>query len=87
MSLLQRFFATKPTSASVAKERLSLILARESASGTSGYDFIPELQRELLAVLSKYVQVDLNDIVVQRERQGNLDVLEVKIELPEPPAR
>jgi len=38
----------------------------------------------LIAVISKYVAINPNDIKVNLERQDNFDVLEVKIELPEP---
>ena len=41
------------------------------------------LQRELLAVISKYVAVNLEDIKVHMEREGDFEVLEVKIEMPE----
>jgi cell division topological specificity factor len=34
-------------------------------------------------VISKYVKINLNDIKVNLERQDNLEVLEVKIELPD----
>jgi cell division topological specificity factor len=36
-----------------------------------------------VAVISKYVSINPQDIKVQLERQDNLEVLEVKIELPE----
>jgi len=36
-----------------------------------------------VAVISKYVSIKPDDIKVHLERQDNLDVLEVKIELPE----
>jgi len=41
------------------------------------------LQRELVDVVCKYIKIDPKDIKVNVERQENLDVLEVKIELPE----
>ena len=44
---------------------------------------LPQLQRELLAVISKYVSINPDDIKVHMERQDDLEVLEVKIELPE----
>jgi hypothetical protein len=50
---------------------------------TSQQDFLPDLQKELIAVISKYVAVNPDDIKVHMERQDNLEVLEVKIELPE----
>ena len=36
-----------------------------------------------MIVISKYVKISLADIKVNLERQENLEVLEVKIELPE----
>ena len=46
-------------------------------------DYLPALQRELVAVISKYVKINPDDLKVSLERQDNLEVLEVKIELPE----
>jgi cell division topological specificity factor len=37
----------------------------------------------LIAVISKYININPDDIKVNLERQDNLDVLEVKIELPD----
>ena len=50
---------------------------------TASPDFLPELQRELIAVIGKYIKIDHRDIKVNLERQDNMEVLEVKIELPE----
>ncbi len=36
-----------------------------------------------MAVISKYVSIKAEDIKVHLERQENLEVLQVKIELPE----
>ena len=70
--------------ASVAKERLQIILAHErSGRNAAEPDYLPDLQRELIAVISKYVKINPDDIKVNLERQGNLEVLEVKIELPD----
>jgi cell division topological specificity factor len=44
---------------------------------------LPDLQRELVAVISKYIKINPEDIKVNLERQDNLEVLEVKIELPD----
>ena len=85
MSMLSFLLGEKKKSASVAKERLQIILARERVGGreSSRPDYLPALQKELMAVISKYVDINPNDIKVQLERQENLEVLEVKIELPE----
>jgi cell division topological specificity factor len=84
MSLLSLLFGNKPKSAAVAKERLQIILARERAAGGRGQpDFLPELQKELIQVISRYVSINPEDIRVSLEKQGNLEVLEVNIVLPE----
>ena len=84
MSIISMLLGEKKKSASVAKERLQIILARERVGGSSAQpDYLPALQRELMAVVSKYVSINPEDIKVQLERQDNLEVLEVKIELPE----
>ncbi len=82
MSLLSLLFVQKQKSAVVAKERLQLIIARERGSQGSP-DFLPALQKELIQVISKYVNVDHDDIKVSLEKQGNFEVLEVNIVLPD----
>lgn len=85
MSLLSFLLGEKKKTANVAKERLQIILAHERSarSPRRGPDWLPALQRELLAVLSKYVSVKSDDIKVNVERQDDLEVLDIKIELPE----
>jgi cell division topological specificity factor len=84
MSLLTFFLGEKKKTATVAKERLQIILAHERGGrGSASLSYLPDLQRELVAVISKYVTVGANDIKVHVERQDDLEVLEVKIELPE----
>jgi cell division topological specificity factor len=84
MSLLSFLLGEKKKTASVAKERLQIILAHErSGRGESRPDYLPALQRELMAVISKYVSIKPEDIKVNLERQDNLEVLQVKIELPD----
>lgn len=84
MSFFSFFLGEKKKTANVAKERLQIILAHErSARNPSTPDYLPDLQRELIAVISKYVKINPDDIKVNLERQDNLEVLEVKIELPD----
>ena len=83
-SFLSFLLGEKKKTASVAKERLQIILAHErSGSRSHQPDYLPALQRDLVAVISKYIAIAPEDIKVNLERQDNLDVLEVKIELPE----
>jgi cell division topological specificity factor len=81
MGFFSFFLGEKKKTATVAKERLQLILAHERNSTSDNADYLPKLQRELMAVIAKYVNVNPDDIKVQMDRQGNLEVLEVKIEL------
>ena len=83
MSFLSMLLGQRKTSANVAKERLQIILAHERGSSNASPDYLPALQKELIAVISKYVNVNPDDITVQLENQGNLSVLEVKIEMPQ----
>ena len=82
MALLSFLFANKPKSASAAKERLQIIIARER-NGRAGPDFLPALHKELIAVISKYVKVNPDDINISVNNQGNLEVLDVNVVLPE----
>lgn len=68
--------------ANVAKDRLQLILINERGIDGVSPDYLPRLQKELIEVISRYVQIDSDDIQVHLDRQDALEVLEVKIELP-----
>lgn len=81
MSFLSFLLGEKKTSASVAKDRLQLILINERGDGMAP-DYLPKLQQELVAVISKYVKINPEDIKVNLDRQDSLEILEVKIELP-----
>jgi cell division topological specificity factor len=82
MSLLNYFRKSKTGSASVAKERLQILIAHEHGSrGQPSY--FPKLQKELLAVVQKYVKISQKDISVKHERDENQDILEVNIILPD----
>jgi cell division topological specificity factor len=84
MSLFSFLLGEKKKTASVAKERLQIILAHERSSlGGKRPNYLPELQRELIAVISKYVSIKAEDIKVNLEKQDDLEVLQVKIELPD----
>lgn len=84
MSLIDLLFGKKQKTASVARDRLQIIIAQERvATGENAPDYLPTLRKELLEVLSKYVNVSLDDIRISQEKQDGLDVLELNITLPE----
>ena len=82
MSILSYFFGEKKKTASLARERLQIILAHER-NGRNTPDYLPQLQKELIAVISKYVAINPDDIIVQLDRKDDFEILEVNIVLSE----
>ncbi|WP_031435023.1 cell division topological specificity factor MinE [Methylomarinum vadi] len=82
MSLLDYFRSTKPRSASVAKERLQILVAHERAARNRP-SYLPKLQQEILAVVQKYVSVDEDAISVNFEQDEDQETLELNIVLPD----
>ena len=82
MTVLSFLLGEKKTSASVAKDRLQLILINERGDGITP-DYLPRLQKELVEVISRYVKINPDDIKVNLDRQDSLEILEVKIEMPQ----
>jgi cell division topological specificity factor len=77
------YFKRTPKSASLAKDRLSIIVAREHTGGRKTPDYLPQLQQELLAVLARYEVIDLANVSVNVERSGDTEVLELNVVLPD----
>ena len=81
------YFRRVQKPAAVAKDRLSVIVARERAATRGGPDYLPQLQQELLAVLAKYEKIDISNVSISLDRSGECDVLELDIMLPEAAAQ
>ena len=72
----------RPETASIARERLRIIVAQERRE-RGAPDYLPLLRRELLEVIRKYVNVDQEAIDVHVESDGAHAVLELSVALPE----
>ncbi|MGL9735252.1 MAG: cell division topological specificity factor MinE [Symbiopectobacterium sp.] len=84
MALLDFFLSCKKNTANIAKERLQIIVA-ERRHGDSEPHYLPQLKRDILAVICKYVQIDPEMVMVQLEKKGDdISVLELNVTLPEP---
>ncbi len=81
MSLFD-FLRPKKNTAHIAKERLRIIVAQERTN-RGGPDYLPELQRELLALIKKYVHVGADAVKVEIAKDGDHDVLDISVSLPE----
>ena len=76
------FLKAKKNTAETAKNRLQIIIAQERTS-RGGPDYLPLLQRELLEVIRKYVNVDVEAVKVDLVKDGEHDVLDISVALPE----
>jgi cell division topological specificity factor len=82
LKLLDFFLGNRPRSADAAKDRLQLIIVRDRAATGEGPDFLPMLQKDLIEVVRKYVDIGDDKVSVDVDRRDNLSMLEVNIELP-----
>jgi cell division topological specificity factor len=83
MAFLDYFRRSRSRSASVAKDRLSIIVAREHGGSRGKLKYLPQLKAELLQVLAKYERIDLDQVTVNVEHNGNCEVLELNVILSE----
>ena len=82
MSLIDYFKARKKSSASVAKDRLQIIVSHERSKRNQP-DYLPDLQRDLVAVIRKYIPINDDMVQVSLDNSDDHSVLELNITLPE----
>jgi len=75
MSFLSSIFGKKKSSASVAKDRLTIMLAHERVNCKLPY--LDDLRNDLIEVIKKYTSVD--DIKITSNNNQSIDMLEVEI--------
>jgi cell division topological specificity factor len=81
MGLLGFFKEEPKATASIAKERLQVLVAHER-SQRNAPEFLPAMQRDIMAVISKYIELDDDQIQVHIDNHDQLSVLEVNVTLP-----
>lgn len=83
MGLLDLFLRSRPKgTANVAKERLQILVAHDRAERHRP-PYLKKLEREILEVIRKYVEIDLGAVSVNYEHGDTHEVLELNIVLPE----
>ncbi|GAA0472378.1 MULTISPECIES: cell division topological specificity factor MinE [Tatumella] len=83
MALLDFFLSRKKNTANIAKERLQIIVA-ERRRGDSEPHYLPQLKRDILEVICKYVKIDPDMVTVQLDQKGeDISILELNVTLPE----
>lgn len=77
------FFRRQPrdSSADTAKDRLSILLAHERG-GRSSPDVLPMIQREIMEVIQRHMNVGKDSVDIRIERGDDFSTLEINIELP-----
>ncbi len=76
------YLRRRNTTASVAKERLQIIISHERNQRNTP-DYLPKLQEEILAVIAKYVPINREQVTVNLERMGDNSVLELNVTVPD----
>ena len=80
MRLFELLFPERRNSAAVARDRLKIVLAHERASRNAP-EFLPALQKELLDVIGRYVEINSDMLRVNLGRSGDTSLLEINVEI------
>jgi len=78
MTLFERMFGKKKSSAGNAKARLKVMLATERADCHIPY--LEDLKREILGIVQKYTG-STSDVNIKTEKNNDIDMLELEITL------
>ena len=80
MRLLDLLFPERRNSAVIAKDRLKIVLAHERASRNAP-DFLPALQKDLLGVVRRYVEIRDDMLRINVGKSGDTSLLEINVEI------
>jgi cell division topological specificity factor len=80
MRLLDFLFPERRNTAAIARDRLKIVLAHERASAQAP-DFLPALQKDLLEVVGRYIEIRDDMLRVNVARAGDTSLLEINVEL------
>jgi cell division topological specificity factor len=83
MDWLKFFRGETKNTASLAKDRLKVVVAHQREGRSGGPTYLPRLREEILDVVRKYVQVPDNAVNINVQREDGLEVLEMNIALPD----
>lgn len=72
----------KKKSASVAKDRLQILLAHER-SERKAPEYLPKMRDEILQVIAKYVKIDNEQLQINIDEADGFEVLELNLVLPD----
>ena len=71
--LINKLLRRQPASASTARERLQLVLAHDRSDLSS--DLLERMRKEILEVVAKYVEIDMEEGAVSLETEDRMTAL------------
>lgn len=83
MGILDCFQHTRTNTASIAKERLKIIVSHERSLRHGGLDYLPRMQQDILDVIKKYIEIDSDQLKMNIEHDNDYEVLEMNITFPD----
>ncbi len=69
------------SSASLAKERLQVIIASEG-HGSASAELVQQIRQAVMEAISRFVDVSADTVSVERRHENDLDMLSVSVSLP-----
>ncbi|VFP87821.1 cell division topological specificity factor MinE [Candidatus Erwinia haradaeae] len=83
MAFLNYFISRKKSTASIAKQRLQIIVA-ERRKGENEPHYLPQLKKDLLKVIDKYFIINPHMLNVKLDQKyEDISILELNITFPE----
>tara|TARA_Y100001968_G_scaffold315285_1_gene341706 strand:- start:2546 stop:2866 length:321 start_codon:yes stop_codon:yes gene_type:complete len=71
--LINKLLRRQSASANTARERLQLVLAHDRSDLSS--DLLDQMRKEILAVVAKYVEIDMDEGAVSLETEDRMTAL------------
>lgn len=92
MSILKFLKRRNNNAASIAKERLQIIISHERSQKNAPdclpkAEDLPKLQEEILNVITKYIKINRDNVSVNLERLGDSAILELNFTMQEEPEK
>ena len=81
--ILNKLLRRQQTSASTARERLQLVLAHDRTEMSP--ELIDQMRKEILEVVAKYVEIDIEAGAVSLETEDRMTALVANLPIKRPP--
>jgi cell division topological specificity factor len=92
VSILKFLKRRNTNAASIAKERLQIIISHERSQKNAPdclpkAEDLPKLQEEILNVITKYIKINRENVSVNLERLGDSAILELNFTMQDEPEK